>query len=824
MQFPITYFERNLIIDRDRQAWAVYNLKPWHYEHLGLNVRLGMLWRLSRLFWEMQDTQGQLLMIPRAMRASDYLSEVQHQSNNPLSHIAEKYCGQMGTGMSSSSEGVGYEYYLVLLLPRAEAGLGGMRSYLNSFWQEPMRWTDEFMGMKAPYLLDYEFEEYLVREEALFERLNHVCKAARVDEQQITWLIRRSFWRGIEEPPARAGWRPDALAVKRTDGVVELQPLQSELATLTEGEMNLNNPRRVALTQITEAGEVTGYTSFAYVSELPDEMSFPGCEWLFGLQDLPFPVEVCLRWEALPYEQALAMVRRKHLEIGDQGEHTRKSGEETPIALLMAQEQVTQLEHDLKERRFPTILSSVGTAVSARDPKELLERVRRLRSHFSAFQIGLEVPAGDQLTAFVEYLPGGKRRLKDYIHRVPPEVLAASMFLGTHALGDKSGPYIGWTGVLRRPVYLDPSLPPQLNRSASIAFLGSLGGGKSFAANLLTYLSVVFSGAQALVLDPKGERGHWLRDLPELEGYLRVITLGPGDEDTGRLDPFILSKGLDDEGMKETGNLAVSLLSFLGNIPMGDPRFLALMAAVEDVARNPEPALNNVVDRLEALGEQDRTVAELARYYRALSRRAYANLIFGNGQEEGLDLRDRLNVLQLQQLIMPPSGKPRQEYSLEELLSVALMHAVTAFATQFTRRNRGTFKIVLLDEAWALLASSQGRSLVTHLLRTGRALNNAVYLISQNVADLLDETLRNNVGMKMVFRSQDQTEILKELQFLNLEADDENMTTIRQLETGQALFQDIEGRAGVITLNPIFPHLTKAFDTRPVNGKKEAVS
>jgi len=173
---------------------------------------------------------------------------------------------------------------------------------------------------------------------------------------------------------------------------------------------------------------------------------------------------------------------------------------------------------------------------------------------------------------------------------------------------------------------------------------------------------------------------------------------------------------------------------------------------------------------------------------------------------------------------MPPSGKPRQEYSLEELLSVALMHAVTAFATQFTRRNRGTFKIVLLDEAWALLASSQGRSLVTHLLRTGRALNNAVYLISQNVADLLDETLRNNVGMKMVFRSQDQTEILKELQFLNLEADDENMTTIRQLETGQALFQDIEGRAGVITLNPIFPHLTKAFDTRPVNGKKEAVS
>jgi len=221
------------------------------------------------------------------------------------------------------------------------------------------------------------------------------------------------------------------------------------------------------------------------------------------------------------------------------------------------------------------------------------------------------------------------------------------------------------------------------------------------------------------------------------------------------------------------------------------------------------------------MGQKDTAVAELAKFYRALSRRAYANLIFGHGDEEGLDLRDRLNILQLQQLVMPPAGKPRQEYSLEELLSVALMHAVTAFATLFTRRERSIFKIVLVDEAWALLTSSQGKNLVNHLLRTGRALNNAVYLVSQNVADLLDETLRNNIGMKLVFRSQDLGEIKQALAFMNLEPDEDNIHTIRQMGTGQVLLQDLYGRVGMVTLDPVFTHLLEAFNTRPGNGYRE---
>lgn len=820
MSFPLVYFEQNLVLNEKREVWALYKLEPWHYEHLSASTRLGLLWRLSRLFWELEECPGQILIIPRTQQAGERLSRLKGELSGPLAGLAATFCDAAMAHLAGAREGVTYDYYLALRMPHTEPAAGGKDFWLDVI-RQPKRLLDELLGLQKPRLMAHEVTAYLEREPVLFGRLTRVAQASRATPHDVAWLIRRGFWRGLGEPGLRPDWAPDALALPGPDESIELRPERSEIQTLTEGEMDLRNPRRVAITQQTAAGALTGLTSFCYVADLPDEFLFPGSEWLYRLEDLPFPVEVCLRWQNVSHDEALGAVRRKKLEIGDQDEHTRRSGEDVPIALLDAQEQVISLEHDLKQRRFPMVHASVCLVVSATDERSLNDRIQQVKAHCNAFQIRVEVPAGDQLQAFLENLPGAPPQVGDYVHRIPPEILAGSMFLGTRSLGDSSGPYIGRTGILRRPVFLDPSLAPLLNRSASIAFLGSLGGGKSFTANLLTYLAVVYRGAQALVLDPKGERTNWLKDLPELEGHLRMVTLGAREEDSGKLDPFIMRKNGSEEELRETGNLAVSLLSFLGNVQTGDHRFLALMQAVERVASQHQPSMTKVIDVLDELGRNDPPVATLAEFYRALSRRAYANLIFGRGDEPGLDLAHAMNVLQLQHLTMPPAGKPREEFSLEELLSVALMHAVTGFATHFTARDRNRFKIVLLDEAWALMASSQGRTLVTRLLRTGRAMNNAVYLVSQNVADLLDETVKNNIGAKFIFRSFDHAEIAKVLQFLNLEPEQENVAALRQLDTGQALMQDLQGRVGIVTIDPLFAHLTRAFDTRPGERGRE---
>ena len=88
-----------------------------------------------------------------------------------------------------------------------------------------------------------------------------------------------------------------------------------------------------------------------------------------------------------------------------------------------------------------------------------------------------------------------------------PVTLASGIIGATHELGDHVGPYIGTTGAEGKQVFLDLGRACLLNKSASATFYGNLGVGKSFNANLLLFLTVLYGG-YGLIFDPKGERSH----------------------------------------------------------------------------------------------------------------------------------------------------------------------------------------------------------------------------------------------------------------------------------------------------------------------------
>ena len=814
MDFPLLHLEQNLIVNLQREVWAFYRLLGWHYDYLGRSDRIAHLHRLVRLFTDLQGFDGQLLLVPQPHRLQAYLDDLAAGTAGPLAGAGRRYCAEAAARLRLALPNAAPEQAclvgLKLPLPQSAPAGGDWRS----LWRLPKQWLEGLAGVADPSLTEQEIVAALEREALLFQRLTRILPADRLTAAGLAALIRRGFRRGISDDAPLTAPPVEILAELAGPGGLRLLPQWRRLRTLAEGEVDLRHPRRIAITQAGAAGDATGYTTFSVLSELPDELAFPGGEWLYHLQDLNFPVEVCLRWSHIGSGDALALVRKKKLEISDQDEHTRRSGEAVPFALLDAQDQAALLEYDLKQRRFPLLETTCSFAVWAETPDLLADRVQRLRDHLAVLQVGVEVPTGDQLVAFLDALPGTRRQPSDYTHRLPPEVVAGAMFPATRALGDHCGPYIGRVGVLNRPVFLDPALPPQINSSGSAAFLGTLGAGKSFAANLLTYLAVVTRGARALIIDPKGERGDWPRLLPELGDQIRLVQLTPDPADSGRLDPLALARGLGPDVQAEVASLAVSLLSFLSGVGTGDPGFLAIMEAVERVAGQRRPSLKAVLAELARLGEGDPVAATLARQLTALSRQAYANLLFGDGGA-GLDTGAALTVLQLRHVPLPPPGKPREDFTLEELVAVAVLHAITAFATLFIRQDRSVFKLVVLDEAWSVLASSQGKGLVSHLLRTGRAMNSALYLITQNCADLLDETIRNNLGYKFVMRAQDQAEVAAVLQLLGLEATRENVSAVRSLQTGSALLQDLQGRVGVVRLDAVLPHLAAAFDTRP---------
>ena len=151
-----------------------------------------------------------------------------------------------------------------------------------------------------------------------------------------------------------------------------------------------------------------------------------------------------------------------------------------------------------------------------------------------------------------------------------------------------------------------------------------------------------------------------------------------------------------------------------------------------------------------------------------------------------------------------------------ELLSVSMLIVISTFALDFIHSNREIFKIVDLDEAWSFLQVAQGKTLSNKLVRAGRAMNAGVYFVTQNSDDLLDERLKNNIGLKFAFRSTDIHEIKKILEFFGLDREDEsNQKRLRDLENGQCLMQDLYGRVGVVQVHPVFEELFHAFDSRP---------
>ncbi|SDJ25732.1 AAA-like domain-containing protein [Alteribacillus bidgolensis] len=324
------------------------------------------------------------------------------------------------------------------------------------------------------------------------------------------------------------------------------------------------------------------------------------------------------------------------------------------------------------------------------------------------------------------------------------------------------------------------------------------------------------AGGKGLIIDPKGERGNWGNDLQDLGGEVNIITLSSDEEDRGKLDPYSI---LSDK--KDAKTLALDILTFLTGVQINDSeRFPKLSRAVNEVTNSENPCMNAIVEHL--LSQEDKVAHSLGEHIQSFQELSFAQLLFGNGQVKNpISLETAMNVLQIQNLQLPSADKKTNEYNLSEMLSVAMMLPISSFALEFIHMDRGLFKVVLLDEAWAILNTMQGKHLASKLVREGRSMQAAIYLVTQNADDLLDEKMKNNIGMKFAFRSTDPNELKNILEFFNLKDTEYNRSTLQELQPGQCLFQDIHGRCGVVSINVLFQDIHDAFDTRPPEQKEK---
>lgn len=314
-----------------------------------------------------------------------------------------------------------------------------------------------------------------------------------------------------------------------------------------------------------------------------------------------------------------------------------------------------------------------------------------------------------------------------------------------------------------------------------------------------------------MILDPKAERSNWQEKLPDIAHEINILNLTSKSENQGMLDPYVIMKS-----RKDSESLAIDILTFLTGISSRDgKKFPVLRKAIRSVTQSNRRGLLCVIEELRK--ENSAISLNIADHIESFTDYDFAQLLFSDGSvEQFIRLDKQLNIIQVADLVLPDAETSFEEYTTMELLSVSMLMVISTFALDFIHSQREVFKIVDLDEAWSILQVAQGKTLSNKLVRAGRSMNAGVYFVTQNSDDLLDERLKNNVGLKFAFRSTDIHEIKKTLEFFGIDKEDEeNQKRLRNLENGQCLFQDLYGHVGILQFHPVFEELFQAFDTRP---------
>ena len=813
--FPIKYIDNNLVWNKDNEVFAYYELIPYNYSFLSAEQKFIVHDSFRQLI--AQSREGKIHALQIATESS--IRSMQERSKKLVTgKLKEVACQKIDEQTEALVSMIGdnqvdYRFFLGFKLMVTEEQLN-LKNIKKSVW---LTFTEFLHEVNHTLMNDFvsmpndEINRYIKMEKLLENKISRRFKVRRLEIHDFGYLMEHLYGR-------------DGIAYEDYEYQLPKKKLNKE--TLIK-YYDLIRPTRCVIEESQrylrlEHEDKESYVSYFTVNAIVGELDFPSSEiFYFQQQQFTFPVDTSMNVEIVENRKALTTVRNKKKELKDLDNHAYQAGSETSSNVVDALDSVDELETDLDQTKESMYKLSYVIRVSAPDLDELKRRCDEVKDFYDDLNVKLVRPAGDMLGLHSEFLPASKRYINDYVQYVKSDFLAGLGFGATQQLGETSGIYIGYSVDTGRNVYLQPSLASQgikgtVTNALASAFVGSLGGGKSFCNNLLVYYSVLFGG-QAVILDPKAERGNWKETLPEIAHEINIVNLTSDKDNAGLLDPFVIMKNV-----KDAESLAIDILTFLTGISSRDgEKFPVLRKAVRSVTQSDSRGLLHVIDELR---REDTPISRnIADHIDSFTDYDFAHLLFSDGTvENAISLDNQLNIIQVADLVLPDKDTTFEEYTTIELLSVSMLIVISTFALDFIHSDRSIFKIVDLDEAWAFLNVAQGETLSNKLVRAGRAMQAGVYFVTQSSGDVAKESLKNNIGLKFAFRSTDINEIKQTLEFFGIDKDDENnQKRLRDLENGQCLLQDLYGRVGVVQIHPVFEELLHAFDTRPPVQRNE---
>ena len=485
--------------------------------------------------------------------------------------------------------------------------------------------------------------------------------------------------------------------------------------------------------------------------------------------------------------------------------------------------------------------------VYGKDLEECKRNSDQLMDMLMNLQIEVVRPVAKQLYLFYLLLQGKSiEGTKDWLQLTNSQGLAETCFAVSNNVGTNTGWYVGmvdsWlrTETLKQSISLSRSIvlysmflanqgqEGAVTDSPHIAITGETGKGKSYLAGMLFFQACLMD-ADILMIDPKKEKRGQFRSVLEnkqlclkyplfanLLRRINFITLDARDKKNhGVLDPIVFLSGVD---AKDT---ALGMIESIYVLEGKDLVETAINRYLDDVIARRElgerVGLLTVIDLLEK--DSEKVVRQAGNLLRAKVKNSILELGFSSGSTNGLDLTQRISVIEIEGLDLPDSDQVIADYTDMNKKSICLMMPLGKFCEKFGS-NPNRYTIEFFDEAWTLEKAKRGKQILKSMRRVGRSMSNILVYITQSVKDTKDDSETGNFGV--VFAFDDKDERVDILNHVGIEVSDRNVDLLKHMKKGQCLMRDLYGRVAKIAVDNLFEEWHLALQTVKQTASTEA--
>lgn len=544
----------------------------------------------------------------------------------------------------------------------------------------------------------------------------------------------------------------------------------------------------------------------------------PGNQWGLSAQTHPAPVCVAsVRGLLEPAGVSRNRVRKSQRRVLNEIEEEQASGDierpEQSMILQLAQE----VEQFILSNREPLVSNCsivLGRRVQPNVDETYADELRNIH--------GIEVQplVHRQMAALEETLPTSAKRVNPFVQDLSIGMLAYAGFQGFSNLGDKDGVYVGLCDPDYTPVFMDPLGAPKNNLPPGLMITGDPGSGKTFLSSLLAIQSSL-AGLQTIFVNPKPSDS--LEPMARFAGG-RTVRLTEIEEQGGFFDPFRFTPQTP-EGKQIAADIAAQhILTVLGSrgvagLGFNQEQEIALIAGLREGAQR---GARCVAEAMACV--KDANVQKLVH-------QQAADPLFRLGISmvpvEPYSASDGLLLIEFDRpLDIPEKGVTPAEYTRTQRLSIAAVRLVTRSSLEILASRRGG--VLVVDEAWMFLQSSEGLSALQSLGRMGRSQNILPIFCTQRVDDLLKEGVDMEGYISRVFALQttDPREAAAALKLCRLEATEGRINWLRYAgprrgeggrpgRAAMGLHRDLRGRHAAVLFGPVPEDVRMAISTNP---------